>query len=71
MVRVWVNFYGSTSTSGADAELRFTIDGRTYTRAIHIAAMQGDGGAGGSIVIEDGELRGNWLTLDLLDLIGD
>ncbi|WP_271184909.1 hypothetical protein [Maricaulis virginensis] len=68
-LRIWVNFYGGRSSGGAEAELRITIGGETYTRPLRIPANAGNGGAGQSAVTGDGADNPAWVAIEPLSLL--
>jgi hypothetical protein len=67
---IGVNFYEGNAADGVNGELRIDIDGKTYARAIHIAASEGNRGVDALMAIEAGSSAApQTLIIDPLDVI--
>lgn len=69
-IYIYVSFYGGQAPNGVDGEVRISVNGQTYAKAIHISATRGKGSAGMSQALQAGSTGvAHILTLQPMDII--
>lgn len=66
-----VNFYNGSSPGGVKGELRISLNGQTYAKPFHIAAVGGNGGVGRQQTLGSRRaVNDHWLVINPLEVLG-
>lgn len=66
-----VNFYGGTTKTGVQGELRLSLAGQTYARTFHFTPQAGNNGEGRETILETGTSESpHWMVIDPTEVLG-